>query len=75
MEGPNTSIPDCETIELDGEATVHLPPAEWEATLNPLTLHNAVGRFSEPGEGGLLAAPSRNFQVFDPLDLLAACPP
>jgi hypothetical protein len=38
MEGPNTSILDCETIELDGEATVHLPPAEWEATLNPLTL-------------------------------------
>jgi len=33
--------------------------------------HNAVGRFPEPGDGQLLAGPSRNFQVFDPLDFLA----
>ena len=32
--------------------------------------HNAVGRFPEPGDE-LTAGPSRNFQVFDPLDLLA----
>ena len=32
---------------------------------------NAVGRFPEPGDGELLAGPSRNFQVFDPLDFLA----
>jgi hypothetical protein len=32
--------------------------------------HNAVGRFPEPGDGELLAGPSRNFQVFDPLDFL-----
>jgi Putative transposase len=38
------------------------------------TEHKAVGRFPEPGEGELLAGPSRNFQVFDPLDFLAACP-
>jgi hypothetical protein len=35
------------------------------------TEHNAVGRFPEPGDGDLLAGPSRNFQVFDPLDFLA----
>jgi len=35
------------------------------------TEHNAVGRFPEPGDGELLAGPSRNFQVFDPLDFLA----
>lgn len=35
------------------------------------TDHNAVGRFPEPGDGGLLAGPSSNFQVFDPLDFLA----
>jgi putative transposase len=33
--------------------------------------HNAVGRFPEPGDGELVAGPSRNFQVFDPLDFLA----
>jgi hypothetical protein len=33
--------------------------------------HNAVGRFPEPGDEELLAGPSRNFQVFDPLDFLA----
>jgi len=30
-----------------------------------------VGRFPEPGDEELLAGPSRNFQVFDPLDFLA----
>jgi hypothetical protein len=35
------------------------------------TEHNAVGRFPEPGDGELLAGPSRNFQVFYPLDFLA----
>jgi hypothetical protein len=35
------------------------------------TEHNAVGRFPEPGDDELLAGPSRNFQVFDPLDFLA----
>jgi hypothetical protein len=35
------------------------------------TEHNAVGRFPEPGDDALLAGPSRNFQVFDPLDFLA----
>jgi len=35
------------------------------------TEHNAVGRFPEPGDGELLAGPSRNFQVFEPLDFLA----
>jgi hypothetical protein len=39
------------------------------------TEHNAVGRFPEPGDEELLAGPSRNFQIFDPLDFLAACPP
>ena len=39
------------------------------------TEHNAVGRFPEPGDETLWAGPSRNFQVFDPLDFLAACPP
>lgn len=33
--------------------------------------HNAVHRFPEPGDEELLAGPSRNFQVFDPLDFLA----
>ena len=33
--------------------------------------HNAVGRFPEPGDEELAAGPSRNFQVFDPLDFLA----
>jgi hypothetical protein len=31
----------------------------------------AVGRFPEPGDEELLSGPSRNFQVFDPLDFLA----
>jgi Putative transposase len=35
------------------------------------TKHNAVGRFPEPGDEALAAGPSRNFQVFDPLDFLA----
>jgi hypothetical protein len=35
------------------------------------TEHNAVGRFPEPGDEELTAGPSRNFQVFDPLDFLA----
>ena len=35
------------------------------------TDHNAVGRFPEPGDEELSAGPSRNFQVFDPLDFLA----
>ena len=35
------------------------------------TEHNAVGRFPEPGDEELLSGPSRNFQVFDPLDFLA----
>jgi hypothetical protein len=35
------------------------------------TEHNAVGRFPEPGDEELLAGPSRNFQIFDPLDFLA----
>ena len=35
------------------------------------TEHNAVGRFPEPGDQELAAGPSRNFQVFDPLDFLA----
>jgi hypothetical protein len=35
------------------------------------TEHNAVGRFPEPGDDELLAGPSRNFQVFEPLDFLA----
>ena len=39
------------------------------------TEHNAVGRFPEPGDETLVAGPSRNFQVFDPLDFLAAGPP
>ncbi len=39
------------------------------------TEHNTVGRFPEPGDEELLAGPARNFQVFDPLDFLAACPP
>ena len=34
------------------------------------TEHNAVGRFPEPGDGELLAGPSRNFQVFGPLGFL-----
>ncbi|MBM3884010.1 MAG: hypothetical protein FJ387_30620 [Verrucomicrobia bacterium] len=35
-----------------------------------------MGRFPEPGDEELLAGPSRNFQVFDPLDFLAevTCP-
>jgi hypothetical protein len=33
--------------------------------------HNRVGRFPEAGDEHLLAGPSRNFQVFDPLDFLA----
>ncbi|HOC01201.1 MAG TPA: hypothetical protein PKM43_20930 [Verrucomicrobiota bacterium] len=36
-----------------------------------MTAHNTSGRFVEPGEEGLLAGPSRNLQVFDPLDFLA----
>jgi hypothetical protein len=32
------------------------------------TEHNAVGRFPEPGDEELLAGPSRNVQVFDPLN-------
>jgi len=35
------------------------------------TEHNTAGRFPEPGDDELLAGPSRNFQVFDPLDFLA----
>lgn len=35
------------------------------------TEHNAVGRFPEPDDEELLADPSRNFQIFDPLDFLA----
>ena len=35
------------------------------------TEHNAVGRFPQPGDEELAAGPSRNFQVFDPLDFLA----
>ena len=35
------------------------------------TEHNAVGRFPKPGDEELAAGPSRNFQVFDPLDFLA----
>jgi hypothetical protein len=35
------------------------------------TEHKAVGRFPEPGDDELLAGPSRNFQIFDPLDFLA----
>ena len=35
------------------------------------TDQNAVGRFAKPGDDELLAWPSRNFQVFDPLDFLA----
>jgi hypothetical protein len=35
------------------------------------TEHNAVGRFPEPGDEELLAGPSRNLQVFDPLDFVA----
>ena len=35
------------------------------------TEHNAVGRFPEPGDEELRAGPSRNFQIFDPLDFLA----
>jgi hypothetical protein len=30
-----------------------------------------VGRFPEPGDEELLVGPSRNFQIFDPLDFLA----
>jgi Putative transposase len=30
-----------------------------------------VSRFPEPGDQELVAGPSRNFQVFDPLDFLA----
>jgi len=36
-----------------------------------MTEHNTVGRFPEPGDEELLAGPSRNFQIFDPLDFLA----
>jgi hypothetical protein len=39
------------------------------------TEHNTVGRFPEPGDEPLWAGPKRNFQLFDPLDFLAACPP
>jgi hypothetical protein len=35
------------------------------------TEHNTVGRFPEPGDQELLAGPSRNFQVFEPLGFLA----
>ncbi len=35
------------------------------------TEHHAVGRFPEPGDEELLAGPSRNAQIFDPLDFLA----
>ena len=35
------------------------------------TEHNALGRFPEPGDEELVAGPSRNFQLFDPLDFLA----
>lgn len=35
------------------------------------TEHNAVSRFPEPGDEELAAGPSRNLQVFDPLDFLA----
>jgi hypothetical protein len=38
------------------------------------TEHNAVGRFPEPGDEALLAGPSRNFQVFDPLDFFLGIP-
>ena len=35
------------------------------------TEHNALGRFPEPGDGEVAPGPSRNFQVFAPLDFLA----
>ncbi len=35
------------------------------------TEHHAVGRFPEPGDEELLAGPSRNCQVFDPMESLA----
>ena len=35
---------------------------------------NRLGRFPEAASDDLLAGPKRNFQVFDPLDFLAACP-
>ena len=33
--------------------------------------HNRMGHFPDPGDEQLLGGPSRNFQVFDPLDFLA----
>jgi hypothetical protein len=35
---------------------------------------NRLGRFPEAASEDLLAEPKRNFQVFEPLDFLAACP-
>ncbi len=35
------------------------------------TEHNAAGRFPEPGDDELSTGPSRTFQVFDPLGVLA----
>ena len=35
---------------------------------------NRLGRFPEAAIDDLLPGPKRNFQIFDPLDFLAACP-
>ena len=36
---------------------------------------NCLGRFPEAASDDLIAGPRRNFQIFDPLDFLADCPP
>jgi Transposase zinc-binding domain len=48
-----------------------VPHRQFVFTIPKRFEHNAVGRFPEPGDEELLAGPSRNFQIFDPLDFLA----
>ena len=36
---------------------------------------NRMGRFPEPASEGLLTGPKRNFQVFDPLELIRCVVP
>ncbi len=37
--------------------------------------NNRLGHFPQAASGDLLAGPKRNFQIFEALDFLAACPP
>ena len=48
---------------------IEVPSREVIYKSQPTT--SRLGRFPEPGDEELAAGPSRNFQVFDPLDFLA----